>query len=337
MLKRPILRKLFFLLSGFVFPLVSLFSWNVFGAEKLASLYSAQTVSYSLPWFAQDAGLLQKYKLDLDLVYIASSGVATAALLGGDVDIAFAGAVGFVRAFVQGATDIVFIGSSKNILTHSLLAKPDLKRVENLKGKKIGVTRIGGNSHYFAVQALQRVGLDPLRDVTFVQIGGEPEIVAALGKGSIDAGSVTSPSDAVAVSQGFHYLLYGPELAIPYAAASIATRRSTIQKRPEAVAQFMRAMAEASKILHTDRQFAYKVLNKHLGIGGKILDAIYDTEVKIMEPRLDIKPEAIQAILEEVAKIDPRAKKVKAQDLIDRRFVDEMEKSAFFARLWEKP
>jgi hypothetical protein len=93
-------------------------------------------------------------------------------------------------------------------------------------------------------------------------------------------------------------------------------------------------MAEAAKILHTDREFASKVLGKHLQINDKILNAVYDTEVKVMERRLDIKPEEIQAILEEVAKIDPRARKVKPQDLIDRRFLDEMEKSGFFARLW---
>ena len=321
--------------GGIVLFSVCCFSPSASGQEKFATLYSAHTVSYSLPWFAQESGLLRKYKLGLDHVYISSSGIATAALLGGDVDIALAGGVGFVRAFVQGATDIVFIGSTKNVLTHSLLTKPDVKGVDELKGKKIGVTRLGGNSHYFAVQALRRFGLDPLRDVTFVQTGGEPEILAALARGSVDAGSVTSPTDAVAVAQGFRYLLYGPEMGIPYAAATMATRRSVIAKRPEAVAQFMRAMAEAAKALHTDRELFEKVLKKHLGVTDrKILDGIYNTEVKVMEQTLRIKPEGLQAILEEVANTDPRAKKVKPQDLIDSRYLDEMEKSGFFDRLW---
>ena len=128
-------------------------------AEKLSALYSAQSVSYSLPWIAQDAGLFRKHNLDFQLVYIPSSGVATAALSGGDVEIALAGGVGIVRAFAQGATELVFIGGFKNALTHSIVAKPDISRPEDLRGKKIGITRLGSNSHYFAVQALRRMGL----------------------------------------------------------------------------------------------------------------------------------------------------------------------------------
>src|SRR5688572_26390274 len=135
----------------------------IVAAEKLSALYSAQSVSYSMPWIAQDAGLFRKHDLDVKLVYIPSSGVATAALLGGDIEIALAGAVGIVRAFAQGANDLVFIGGFKNELTHNIVARPEIRRPQDLKGKVIGVTRLGSNSHYFAVQALPRFGLDPVR------------------------------------------------------------------------------------------------------------------------------------------------------------------------------
>ena len=81
-------------------------------ADKLGVLYSALSVSYSMPWIARESGLFRKYNLDVDLVYIPSSGVANAALLGGDVEVALAGGIGTVRAYVQGATDLVFIGVS---------------------------------------------------------------------------------------------------------------------------------------------------------------------------------------------------------------------------------
>ncbi|MBI2531474.1 MAG: hypothetical protein HYW03_04550, partial [Deltaproteobacteria bacterium] len=113
--------------------------------------------------------------------------------------------------------------------------------------------------------------------------------------------------------------------------------RSTIAKRPQAIGDFMRAMAEASRLMHMDREFVYKVLGKHLRITDrKILDAAYNAEIKALEPRLVLKQEALQAILEEVSQIDARAKKVKPQELVDTRYLDEMEKSGFFDQLWAK-
>lgn len=105
-------------------------------ADRLVGLHSAQVMSQSMPWIAQEAGLFKKYDLDFLLVFIPSSPVATAATLNGDAEIGVTGAVGNVRAYVQGFTDLVFIGGMKNILTHSVLGKPDIKRPEDLKGKK---------------------------------------------------------------------------------------------------------------------------------------------------------------------------------------------------------
>jgi len=108
---------------------------RVLAVDRLVGLHSAQVMSQSMPWIAQEAGLFKKYDLDFRLVFIPSSPVATAATLNGDAEIGVTGAVGNVRAYVQGFTDLVFIGGIKNILTHSVLGKPDIKRPEDLKGK----------------------------------------------------------------------------------------------------------------------------------------------------------------------------------------------------------
>jgi ABC-type nitrate/sulfonate/bicarbonate transport system substrate-binding protein len=228
----------------------------------------------------------------------------------------------------------VFIGAIKNVLTQSLLAKPDIKRPEDLRSKKIGVTRIGSNTHYFTVQALRQKGMEPGRDFTFIQTGGEPETIAALSTGSVDAAAMSAPADAKALALGFRYVVYGPDLRIPQAAQMIVTRRSLISRRPEVLARFMRALAEGTNIMHTDREFTYKVVGKMLRVTDrKILDAAYNVEIKAIEPKLDVNREGIQATLEEIAQTDPRAKKVKPAELIDRRYLDEMETSGFFARL----
>ena len=316
-------------LFGAVFPRSA-----VVAADRVFVLYSAQVMSQSMPWIAREAGLFNKYDLDLQLIYVAAGAPAYAAILVGDVEVELAGASGFVRAMVQGNTDVAFIGGVKNVLTHSILARPEIKKPENLRGKKIGVTRIGSNPHYFAIQGLRHFGLEP-RDVAVIQTGGGPETFAALVSGGIDAGVLTSPTDAQAISLGFHYVVYGPDLRIPYAATSFVARRAVIAKRPQVLGHFMRAMAEAAKILHTDKEFTYKVLRKQLRLDDrKILDAAYNAEIKVLEPRLVIKAEALQSILDEIAPADPRAKKVKPQELIDARYLDEMESSGFFDRLW---
>ena len=322
---------------GAIFVLFFLTPTPVRAADKFTTIYSARVMSQSLPWIAQEAGLFKKYNIDHNLVFIASSSIVTAALLGGDPDMTMTGGVGNVNAFVRGQTDIVFIGSVKNVMTQTLIAGGALKRPEDLRGKKIAVSRIGSNSHYFTIQALRRHNMEAGRDFTFIQTGGDPESLTALLAGGVEVACLTPPTDAQAIARGYHYVIYGPDLRIPYTATAFVTKRSTIAKRPQTMGNYMRAMAEASKLMHSDREFVYKVLGKYLRISDRgIMDAAYNAEIKALEPRLGVKDEALQAILEEVAQTDARAKKVKPQELVDNRYLDDMEKSGFFDQLWAK-
>jgi ABC-type nitrate/sulfonate/bicarbonate transport system substrate-binding protein len=304
-------------------------------ADKLIGIHSARTMSQSMPWIAEEAGLFRKYDLDFQLVYISSAPLVTAAILGGDGEVAISGGEAIIRAFTQGATDLVFVGSAKNTLTHSILAKPDIKRPEDLKGRKIGLTRIGSNSHYFVIQALRKNGIAPT-EVNFIQTGGQVENLGALLSGAVDAATMTGPSGGSrAVAQGFRYVVYGPDLRIPFAAATLVTRRSVMRARGPVIEKFARVMAEAVKIMFLDKELTYKVLAKQLRINErKVLDAAYDEEIKVMERRLEFKTEALQAILDETAKVDARAKKIRPQDLIDRGYLDALEKTGFFEKLW---
>lgn len=306
-------------------------------ADKITALYSAHAVPYAMPWVAEELGLFKKQDIDFDFVYIPSSGTATAAILGGNVEIGLLGGVGVVNAFVNGATDLAFIGSIKNIMTQSILAKPEITRLEQLRGKRIGVTRIGSNTHYFTVQAFRRAGMNTDKDITFIQTGGEAETVGALMSGRIDAATLLPPSDGKALSLGFRYVVFGPDIGIPYAASTIATRRSLIARRGPAIGRFMRAMAEASRAMHRDKELVFRVMEKKLRIKDRaVLEASYNIEMKVMEPRLDLKTPALQPMLEEVARTNSRANEIKAQDMMDRRYLAEMEKTGFFEQLWSK-
>jgi NitT/TauT family transport system substrate-binding protein len=290
-------------------------------------------MSQSMPWIAEEAGLFKKYDLDFQLVYISSASMVNAAMLSGSGDVAITGGESVVRTVTQGVNELVFIAAAKNSLTHSILSRPEIKRPEELKGKRLGLTRLGSNSHYFVIQVLRRFGMEP-SDVNILQTGGQVENLSALLSGNVDAATMTGPSGgARAISQGFRYAVYGPDLRIPFAAATLVTRRALLRTRAPAVEKFVRAMAEAINLMFTDKELTYKVLGKQLRITDrKVLDSAYDEEIKVMEPRMQFRMESLQAILDETSKTDPRAKKFKPQDLVDQSILDKLEKSAFFEK-----
>ena len=306
-----------------------------FAADKLVGIHSARTMSQSMPWIAEEAGLFKKYGLAFQLVYISSASMVTAAMLSGSGDVAISGGEAIVRTSAQGVNELVFIAAAKNSLTHSILARPEIKRPEDLKGKTLGLTRIGSNSHYFVIQALRRYGLEPA-DVNFIQTGGQVENLTALLTGKVDAATMTGPSGgARAIAEGFRYAVYGPDLRIPFAAAMLVTRRALLRTHAAVLEKFMHAMTEAVKIMFKDKELTYKVLGKHLRINDrKILDAAYDEEIKVMEPRLEFKMDSIQAIVDETAKADPRAKRIKPQELVDRSLLNRLQNDGFFDKLW---
>jgi ABC-type nitrate/sulfonate/bicarbonate transport system substrate-binding protein len=173
--------------------------------------------------------------------------------------------------------------------------------------------------------------VDP-SEVTFIQTGGQVENLTALLSGKVDAATMTGPSGgAKAIADGFRYAVYGPELRIPFAAAMLVTSRAFLRTHAPLLERFMRATAEALNIMFKDKELTYKILGKHLRISDrKILDAAYDEEIKVMEPRLEFKIDAIQAIIDETGKADPRAKKIKPQDLIDRTVLDRLQNDGSF-------
>jgi NitT/TauT family transport system substrate-binding protein len=309
---------------------------NSAAADRVNMIYTARVMSQAYPWIAREAGLFKKYDLDVPMVFVTPGAPSVAAILSGDSEVAVIGAASITRPWVQGNKDPVFVGGIKSLLTHSLIAKPEIARPEQLKGKRIGVSRIGSNPHYFAVQALRHYNIDA-REVNFIQAGGAPETLAALAAQAIDAAVLTVPTDAQALKMGYHYVVYGPDLKIAYAATTFITRRTIVAKRGPVIGRFMRAMAEAARIMHVDREYTYKVLGQYLRVDDrKLLEASYNVEIKALEPRLAMKPEGFQSTLDEIAPTEPRAKTVKPQEMMDQRYLDEMDKSGFFEQIWAK-
>jgi NitT/TauT family transport system substrate-binding protein len=194
---------------------------------KLSAAYSAES-SWSLAtWVAYDGGLFRKYGLDVDLVLIRSAATITAALLAGEAPMIQLGGNGTIQAALQGA-DCVNVLTLVPLIPQSLVVTPNIKTPEDLKGKRIGVSRFGALSDLVVRRYLRKFGLDPMKDVTIVQIGGIPELLAAMKAGAISGGSMSPPVLTAAKKAGFKEFADFESLDYKYPAVAIATTKNFI-------------------------------------------------------------------------------------------------------------
>jgi NitT/TauT family transport system substrate-binding protein len=293
--------------------------------QALTVAYSALVASQSPSWIAKDAGLFDRYGLDVNLVYISSAQQNVAALLSGETDAAISGGTGIVTPTLNGA-DIATFAGTKNQLAGRIMARPDIQSVADLKGKRVGVTRLGGNSHYMGMVALQKNGMSPDRDVIFIGAGGTPEIVGALTAGSLDAGVIVTPGDFVAEKRGFKPILDMTPMAIPYPATQGTARRTILASKEEAIWRFTQALADAVQLYKNDRELALRIIAEYTRMDDdrESLEAGYEIERAIMVS--DLRPDlvAVQAVLDEAAQEEPRAKDARPEEFVDFRFVDRL-------------
>jgi NitT/TauT family transport system substrate-binding protein len=286
--------------------------------------YSALTASQAPVWIAQELGLYDRYGLDVNLHYISSVQQTVAALLSGEVDVGIVGGTGVIAANLSGS-DLATFAGTKNQLAGRIMAHPDVRDVADLKGKRVGMTRRGGNSHYMGMVALQRYGLEPERDVFFVGAGGTPEIVAALSAGAIDAGVMVSPGDFVAEARGYKSILDMTPMAIPYPATQSSARRTVLAAKDEAIWRYVQALADGVRIYKDDRDRTLQVIAEYTKMDDRVaLEAAYEIERAIMASDLRPDPKGVEAAMEEVAFDEPRVRDTRPEDYLEFRFVDRL-------------
>jgi len=212
-------------------------------AEPLRIVYTAISLMYGPLWVTQDAGIFKKHNLDVELLYLSGGTLSTAALISGDVQIAFTGAANVVSANLTGS-DVVLLGATIDLLPFEVWSVPTIKEPSQLKGTKMGVTRIGSATHFVARYALKQFGLRPDTDVTFFQTGGQPELFAALKGGSVQSAILNAgPFTVWAQKEGF-VRLADAAMRRPYVYKSVAARESFVRSRTDVTSRFAKAFVE---------------------------------------------------------------------------------------------
>ncbi len=302
---------------------------------QLKAIYTALSGSTWPLWIAQDAGLLARNGINADLEYVVSSTTAMQALLSGEVAfIATASAPSVVQAALGGA-DAVIVGATNNTVIFTLMAAPGIREYADLRGKRLGVSRLGSSSDSAARSALGKWGLRPDDDVTIVQMGGIPEILAGMQAGAVEAGVLSTPTDLYAKRAGFHELADLGAIGIDYPQTAIATTRGYVRANEDVVRRYLRATVEAVHLLKTDPAQAQAIFGKYANTTDpEILQATYQAYADKTDAVPYARPAAMQVALSEVAQTDPRAAAAKVDDFVDNRYVQELEASGFIQQLY---
>jgi NitT/TauT family transport system substrate-binding protein len=242
--------------------------------QKVRLNWGAISGVMSSIWVAQEEGLFKKHGLDIELIHIASTSRAIQSMLSGEIHYTTADALNSIQAVGAGA-DVVMICEGINRFVFSIMARPELKRLADLKGKKIGITRIGSSTHTAVLFAVNKAGL-AASDVSLLQLGEVPNILTTLLAGQIDAGALSPPTNSRAKKAGLFELLNlgtdGPE----YPSTVIASTRAYIKGNPENTRRMVRAIGEGLSIFKSNRQIGIRAIQKYSRLNDSdILDDTY--------------------------------------------------------------
>ena len=221
------------------------------------------------------------------------------------------------------------------IAEYWLMSKPEIKTAEQLKGGSVAISVFGGLADSMARIALQRLGLNPVKDVTLLQIGTIPERLSALDSGKVQAAMLSSPDNFRGQKRGLYNLM---AVRLPYQGIGVGATRTVIRENPDVVRRYIRSQIEAVHRLKTDREAGMRVLAKYLALQDKeILQKAYDdgTTDEILPAKQYPTVEGIKKILEPLGETDPKAKAAKPEDFVDMRFIKELDESGFIDELYK--
>ncbi len=307
-------------------------------AEPLRVGIPGLSAEFAPVWAANDRGLLKKYGFESEIIAMQGGTQLAQAVIGASIPIAVMGGA-YLTAAVRGA-DLVMIATHMDKFPYSLIVKPNIKKVEDLKGTKLAISRFGSSSDAGLRVALQKLGLNPDKDVTILQVGGQTERFAALKGGTVDGTVVIPPLSGAAQRLGYNALINMTELGIPYPQEGVVVSRQMIGSRRETIIRFLKAYIEGVKELKTDKEFAIAVMAKHLRLDRKkdreaLEDSFKEVVIEQMLKIPSINLEAIKVGLDLLGKDKPARASSNPRDYVDGSLMQELVKSGFTEQLYK--
>jgi len=285
-------------------------------------------------FIARDTGLFQKYGVDARLVVFQGGSLLAQALIAGEVKFSINAGTVTIASRSAGA-DTIYVASYMNTLPYKLVAAKGITRMEQLKGKRIAISRFGSSTDTAVRLVLEKFGLNPAKDVTIVQVGAQPSRFQALVAGSIESTIIAPPFDITAGKQGFNILTNLAELGIPYPQVGVEITDRLARENPQLVKNFLKGLIAGIHYGFTNKEGTKKIIAKYLKITDpEILEGTYQHYVQATDRKAFPNMEGMRHATEEVAKRVPAAKGKKAEEFVNMRFLHELEKEGFFKELY---
>jgi ABC-type nitrate/sulfonate/bicarbonate transport system substrate-binding protein len=319
---------------GFILFLILAGPSGVRGQDKMRISYSSADATNAVYFLANDAGLYKKYGIDVELIYIPSTPISVTSLIAGDVKVANASGNAIASATVSGG-GLVTVACFINTLPYELVVQESVKSAEDLKGKSIGISRVGSASDTAAHLLIKALGLEPIKEVPIIQVGGTAERAAAFRTGRIVG--FPSPPGVIKLATGMpHRVListadFQKRYEFPYICANttrgyLATNRDTIKRT-------LMALTEAAHFFKTRKAETKKSIAKYSKQDNEAyLESSYNAVAKLYEKIPLVTHPGMEAQIQEAVARKPGAS-LKFEDIVDESIVKEIEKSGFVDKL----
>jgi len=281
-------------------------------------------------WLAKEGGFYEKHGLSVEAISIPGSSLALQAMLAGELPIIQLGGAASIQANLAGADTIIIASIVKKFLFW-IYSRPDIARMEELKGKVFGTTRFGTLSDLASRFALRLYGIDPERDITMVQTGGPAETVAAMLTGKIHAAALSPPATLQGKKAKLREILDMSKLDAEYHINGVVTTRKYLKTNEDTVRRFMRAYIEGAARGQRDKNFSLRAMSKVFRTDDReLLDESYELIIKsnFVVPPYPSVP-GIASLLKGLEPSNPKAKGSKPEEHADARIVRELDQSGF--------
>lgn len=304
--------------------------------ERLRLTYSAIGGSQASVWVPYEAGIFRRHGLDVELLYVGGGGRAAQVVQSGEVPIGIFTGGAVVNAHLAGG-DLVVIASSMNAMTFVVMARPEIKRVEDLKGKRVGVSRFGSATDFGLRYAEEKWPVKRQKDFAVLQMGGVTDVYNALRAGTLDAAVINAELAILGRREGFRELTDISKLGVNFPTSSIVTTRSYIKRNENTVRKFVRAFVEGVHYAKTQRAATINVMKKYLRSSDTAMfDELYDLYILRNIPNIPRpSPESLKTVMDQMVETDPRVAGLKPEQFIDARFFNELDKEGFIQKLWK--